>query len=146
MVDDARLDNELAAWTDRLLEGNDTQTPADLADLASVVRQLHQVIAPDARPDPAFRDRLTQRLHREWNLRHQRHSRVWPNRRVMQIAALAAGVTVVLLVIVLVLAQNSDDGEAIQGTALGSVAGAIVVLVVIAGSIGLLLAWYQRRH
>jgi hypothetical protein len=66
MTDETRLDNELAAFTDRLLAGEDAQATPEIAELAQVVRQFHRLVAPDSGPDSAFRDRLAQQLNREW--------------------------------------------------------------------------------
>ena len=144
MGDDIRLDDELAAFTDRLLAGEDAPAPPDLEDLAQVVRQLQQVIAPHERPAPGFRERLTQRLTREWPLQHHRRLRPWRASRRVQLTALAASVAVALLVVAL-LAANTD-GSDVKGTASGSVAGPVAVVVVIALGVGLWLIWrYQRR-
>jgi hypothetical protein len=66
MNDETRLDDELAAFTDKLLAGGDVHAAPEIEDLAAVVRQVHELIVPDSRPDPAFRERLTQQLEREW--------------------------------------------------------------------------------
>lgn len=66
MNNETRLDDELAAFTDKLLAGEDVHAVPEIEDLAAVVRQVHELVAPDSPPDPAFRKRLTQQLEREW--------------------------------------------------------------------------------
>ena len=85
MHDDTRLDDELAAFTDGLLGGEGEPTSPGLEELALVVRQLNAVIAPGTRPDPAFRDHLTQRLNREWTFQHQRRTRFRHSTRLVQL-------------------------------------------------------------
>jgi hypothetical protein len=141
MHDNARLDDELAAFTDGLLAGEDVPAPTGLEELAQVVRQLNALIAPAERPSPAFREHLTQRLNREWTLQHQRRTRFRFSRRLVQVAA----VVVVILGALVVLALNSEN-ESVQGTALGSASG-IVVIVVVLLAIGVAIFWfYQHRN
>jgi NADH:ubiquinone oxidoreductase subunit K len=143
MHDNARLDDELAALTDRILSGEDVQTQPELDDLALVVRQLHEMIKPDARPDPAFRDRLTWRLDREWTLQHQRQARSWRSNRLVQLVALAAVVALLLFVLVLLSANGND--KPVQGTALGSITESVVIIAALVG-LGLLVIWYRQRR
>lgn len=142
MHDHTELDNDLAAFTDRLLAGEDVQAPPELEELAHVVRQLHAVIAPESRPDPAFRERLTQRVNREWSIQHKRPPSAWRSRRLVQLTALAAVVALTLLALLLL---SEGDEEPVQGTALGSVTGVVVVAAVLIG-LGLLIVWYRQRH
>jgi hypothetical protein len=142
MHDHTGLDDELAAFTDQLLAGEDVQAPPELEELAGVVRQLHAMIAPESRPDPAFRERLTQRVHREWSIQHKRQPRAWHSRRLVQLTALAAVVALTLLALLLL---SDGDEEPVQGTALGSVTGVIVVAAVLVG-LGVLIVWYRQRR
>jgi lipopolysaccharide export LptBFGC system permease protein LptF len=140
MHDNARLDDELAAFTDGLLAGEDVPAPTGLEELAQVVRQLNALIAPAERPSPAFREHLTQRLNREWTLQHQRRTRFRFSRRLVQVAA----VVVVILGALVVLALNSEN-ESVQGTALGSASG-IVVIVVVLLAIGVAIFWFHQHR
>jgi hypothetical protein len=143
MHNNASLDDQLAALTDGILNGEDVHTPPELDDLAFVVRRLHEIIMPDARPDPAFRDRLTRRLNREWTLQHQRQGRSWRSNRLVQLTALAAVVTVMLFALAL-LSANGED-KPVQGTALGTITEAAVIIVVLV-ALGLLVIWYRQRR
>jgi hypothetical protein len=143
MHDDARLDDELAAFTDGILAGEDASVPPELDDLASVVRRLHDTVVLGAQPEPAFRDRLTQRLNREWTLQHQRRKHPWRSSRPVQLMALAAVVAVILFALAL-LSANSDE-KPVQGTALGTITGAVVIITVLLG-LGLLIIWYRFRR
>jgi hypothetical protein len=142
MHDNPRLDDELAAFTDGLLAGEDAQTPPELDDLAHVVRQLNEIIGSDVHLDPAFRERLTQRLNREWTLQHKRRSH-WHSSHLVQLLALAAVIAVTLGALVLLLAEAND--KPVQGTALGSAPGIAVVIAVLVG-LGVLLIWYYQRR
>ncbi len=141
MVDDERLDEMLSSFTDQLIAGEDAPVSPELENLAHVVRQLHRVVAPDGRVTPTFRTQLRQRLQREWVVQHQRQPRFWQNRWVIQ--SLAAGVAVLILLIVLLTA--SDRGGAEQGTALGSMTWLAGIILAIFG-IGVLIYWFRQRH
>lgn len=143
MNDDVRLDDELAAYTDRVL-GGDPDAPPDAApdDLGPVVQRLYWLVDPDQPPDAAFQQRLAQRLEREWVTTRQRRSRrgaQWAN-RTFQLATLAAALVVVVAA-ALLLSMNGD-GETLQGASSGSLAGiglVVVLLVALAGAV-----WYLR--
>jgi hypothetical protein len=145
MSDNPKLDDELAAYTDRVLGGETAPAPDPIDDLSSVVRQLYDVIAPDSGPDEAFRTRLTQRLNQEWNLKYQRQPRWWHNRRV-QIVAMAASMAVVLSAIALILAQDKDNGDTLQGTAWGSTTETLLAMVAVVVVVGLLFFWLRYRR
>jgi heme A synthase len=141
MHDNARLDDELAAFTDGFLAGEDVPTPVGLEELAQVVRQLNALIAPAEQPSPAFRERLTQRLNREWTLQHQRRTRFRFNHRLVQVAAVVA----VILGVLIVLSLDSEN-KSVQGTALGSTSGIVVIIAVLL-VIGVTIFWfYQHRN
>lgn len=144
MHNNARLDNELAALTDCLLRGEDVQAPPELDDLVLVVRQLNEMIRPGVRPDPAFRDHLTQRLNREWTVQHQRQKLPWHRQRLVQLTALAAAVCGILLVVGLLAGDGNN--ETVQGTALGSITGVVVMTIGVLVGLGLLMLWYYRRQ
>ena len=141
MHDNARLDDELAAFTDGILAGEDVPTPAGLEELAQVVRQLNALIAPAEQPSPAFRERVTQRLNREWTLQYQRRTRFRYSRRLVQMAALVA----VILAALIVLSFDSEN-KSVQGTALGSPSGIAVIIVVLVVIGGAILWFYQHRN
>ncbi len=143
MNDNARLDDELAALTDALLEGRQMETPPEQRDLEAVVRQLHKFIAPHEAPSPAFRARLEQRLNQEWNLAHRQRPERWYRRRGVQLLALAASAALILTVALLALPQNG--GSALQGAAAGPVGwGLLLLLVVLIGVISVII-WYKKR-
>ena len=140
MHDNATLDDELAAFTDSLLAGENIPAPAELEELAQVVRQLSAVIAPAEQPGQAFRERLTQRLNREWTLQHERRTRFRYSRRLVQLAAVMA----VVLGAMIVLLLDSED-KPVQGTALGSTSGVVVIVAVLAVGALAIFWFYQRR-
>lgn len=140
------LDHELAAFTDRLLAGEDAAPPSgELRDLAATVRQIHAVVTPDAAPeaDAALKKRLAGQLRREWERQPRpvgRPVRSWRTNRRVQVAALAASLTVLLVVIAL-LAGSSGDGS-VQGTASEPSTLALGGAVLVGGA---LLAWWWVR-
>ncbi len=144
---DQELDDQLAALTDRLLSGEESAAPEELDDLAQVVRQLHQVIAPDALPSPAYRARLTERVTREWNARQQaRQTRQWRRPRLIQLSVLVALVTVVLVAVALLATGSENRDEGLQGTASGSAAWGMLVGVLIGIGLGFVILWlWQHR-
>jgi hypothetical protein len=147
-VGNNRLDNELATFTDRVLAGEEPQVSDELQNLAQVVQQLHQVIAPDASPDPAFKARLTQRLMREWvaqPARQPRRALPWYRNRMVQLGVLAAGLVVVLLAIVLLSGTPNGSDDAMQGTTWGSLGWTFMFAVLLAG-VGGLWFWFRQRH
>lgn len=146
MSNNAKLDDELAAFTDDLLAGRDTMTVSEeLEPLSRVVRQLHAVIPPNAAPAPAVHTHLTQRLIREWNLLHQRPPRLVRFYQRRGVMALAASLLVVILAVVLISLREGGGNEPLEGTALGSQES--VIFVVIGGLIigGLLAFWFKQR-
>jgi hypothetical protein len=143
--ENGRLDEELAALTDRLLAGQEMEMSTEHHDLEQIVRWLRQVIAPKEQPDPAYRSQLAQRLIREWNLTHQRQPHGWKNRQVIRLAALGAILTLVVVGLVLWSAYNGVDNDTLQGTALGSLEGGILVGAAVIGVV-IVLFWYRRHR
>ena len=141
MHDNATLDDELAAFTDSLLAGENIPAPAELEELAQVVRQLSAVIAPAEQPGPAFRERLTQRLNREWTLQHERRTRFRYSRRLVQLAAVVAVVLGAMIVLLL-----DSENKSVQGTALGSTSGIVIIVAVVAVGVLAILWFYQRQN
>jgi hypothetical protein len=141
--DNRRLDDELAALTDALLVGGEMRASENLSELVPVIDQLRRVIAPDSRPDPAFQAQLTERLVWEWNRLYQRRATGWLHQRWGRVAALAAGLVLVLLVVVLMRGQGGDG--ALQGTASGPLLWPLVIVGVGLFGAVLILIWL-RRH
>ena len=139
MDDPKKLDDELADFTDALIEGRTMNTAADTQGLDKTVRLLNEVIRPDGKPDAAFRARLTQKMNEEWAMAHPRRIR-WYNKPVYRFAALAAGLVIVLLGIL--LTSQSNGGTNVPGTTFGKDAGPLLIIsvVVIAG-----IAFYLWR-
>lgn len=143
MTDDTHMDNQLAIFTDQLLIGQDTaEVAAELRDLTEVVRRIGAVIPPGAAPDPAYRAQLAQRLQMEWNLQYQPKASRWQHRRVWQL--MAAGVAVVVLLMVL-LTQGSGDEGGVQGTALGPLPWVAIIVLGVVG-VGSLILWLRQRQ
>jgi hypothetical protein len=147
MRDDNRLDNELAAFTDQVLAGeNLPDVSPELAGLADVVQRLYDTTGPRLAPSASFEAHLTQRLVMEWNHQHPRQGASWLRQRPVRLAALAAAAAVVLVVVGLIFAQDSGGDDRLLGTSLGSVTwGAVIVLGVVLGIAGL-VAWYRERR
>ncbi len=144
MHEHARRDNELATFTDKLLAGEEPETMNDQEELTVVVRQLYDVIAPHEKPDPAFRERLTQRLELEWHLLHNRPARWWQTPKARRAAALAAGLAMLVAAAMWFSAQSENGKSTLKGTALGPTTGALVVALLVLGVLGL-VALYRRR-
>jgi hypothetical protein len=145
MSDNAKLDEELAAFTDNMLAGREIPVSEEMEPLTQVVRQLHSVIAPDTPASPAFRTHLTQRLIREWNQLHQHPSRHRRFRQWQPVIALAASLIVVMLVVVLLSDLEDNSNEPLQGTALGSGAWGVFIIVGLLITTGLLIYWLKQR-
>lgn len=141
--DNAKMDDELAAFTDNLLAGRNTPVSEEMEALSKVVRQLHTMIAPEDQPSPAFRTHLTQRLTREWNLFHQRQHQIVPFYRRRSVITLAASLLVVLLAVVLL--SQRDSNEPLQGTALGSLRWDVIIVVGALITAGLVALWFNQR-
>ena len=144
MHEHARRDNELATFTDKLLAGEEPGKMTEQEELRVVVRQLYDVIAPHEKPDPAFREQLTQRLEMEWNLLHRQTSRWWEKRGVRRVAALAASLAVLVAAAVWLSAQSEGGDSTLKGTALGPMTGVLVVILVVLGGLGLIML-YRRK-
>lgn len=161
MPEDRRHDDELAAYTDQLLAGENPEVPPEIEDLAPVVRSLRDVIQPDAKPSPTFRAQLDQQLDREWeqiqlerqdaNRLGQRPTRPrarqpvikrWRQRRMARLVSLAAAVAVILVGALLVIDQESSSQA---GSATGPLSWPVVVGVVSVVLVGLLLFWLSQR-
>ena len=145
MHEHARRDDELATFTNQLLAGEEPETMSELDDLAGVVRQLHDAIAPHKKPTPNFRAQLTQRLEMEWGLQYRKPARWWHTRRAQQMVALAASFLVLVAAAIWLSWQHEDGGSALKGTALGPSTGALVMLVVVLGGLGLVMLYRHRR-
>jgi hypothetical protein len=168
MNDETRLDNELAAFTDRLLAGEDAQAAPEIDALAQVVRQFHHVMDPASKPGPAFRERLAERLDQEWAAMQQDHPAI-PMResaresliarrsepksrpifaglrrnRTVRLAAMAATVAVALFVAILIAADPGNTSE--TGTASGEFGWPVIIGIVVVGLLGLLVFWLGQR-
>jgi len=132
------FDDELVRWTDQLLAGNAAARPEGLDELAEVVRQLKQTIAPENPPSPAFRANLQNVLLREWSHRPKEKYRafVWSHNRTLNLTLLAACLAGALLIVALLIEQAENGEKAAQGTSVGSlpwVFGASAVVVVVVG-------------
>ncbi len=132
------FDDELVRWTDQLLAGDAAEAPEGLEDLANVVRQLKQTIAPESSPTPTFRANLQNVLLREWSRRPQqkRLRFVWSQNRVLNLSLVAACLAAALLVVVLLIERAENGEKTVQGTSAGSLPwffGAAVAVIVVVG-------------
>lgn len=166
MNDDVKRDNELAAFTDKLLAGESVPAATEIEALAQTVEQLYRVIDPHTGPDPGFRARLAQRLDREWTQQErpqaQKESaneitklagRRWRGdvmsglrrNRGMRLATMAAGVAAVLLVVFFVT-KSQIDSETMPGTTDGSLGWPIIGIAAV-GILGVLVVfWLNQRR
>ena len=119
MDNQTQLDNQLADLTDALLERGDFEPDEDVADLAQIVQQLHNLIEPEAKPPPIFRARLTETLTDEW---HRQHRQKKTGGRLVQFRKLrvnrfVAAAAVIGLVLMVALLLNQTDSGPQTGTA-----------------------------
>jgi hypothetical protein len=144
MHDHTPLDNELAAFTDQVMQGSDITANPAMDELAAVVRQLHTVIAPDDPASDAFRERLRTRLSMEWDLQHPQPVQWWRSQRAQWVAAAAASIALVLAAALVISSQVGSDSDSYSGTAaFGSLVGVFVVSVIVI-SISALVFLYRR--
>jgi hypothetical protein len=150
--DERRRDEELAAFTDTLLEGEPEADAYARPPLASTVERLARAI--DSQPVPAHLRRRVRRqiatewpeLHRPWGGRLHR----WlgsPGQPRLRWAWVATGALVVLALAAALLLPA--DGLEITGTAPGQMDAAVLILVVgiiAALALGLLVAWLLSRR
>lgn len=143
------LDNELAAFTDRVLRGEEVTGEENLGDLGPVVKRLHRSLKVERRPDEgAVRSRIRQTLSQEWERQQPspgRRAVPWRFSRPMRLVAAAALLLVVMVGIVLV-AGESEEGGGLQGTATGSGSDLLpVALVALCVAIAAFWFWGRRR-
>jgi hypothetical protein len=175
MNDETRLDDELAAFTDKLLAGEDVHAAPEIEDLAAVVRQVHDLVAPDSRPDPAVRERLARQLRREWTQQeaarpestHHAHSPPGPTRASHGTGRFAppsaprlrsaisglrrnriaqlAALAAIVTVVLLVALLLAADSSAISGEE-GTVSGVFSWPVIVGiVVVGLIILWLGKR-
>ena len=136
-----RQDQELAAFTDALLEGQlDRLEKSDRPPLANTVETLGRVLSPQP-PPASLRRSLKRQIATEWTRQRpslfQRLTQPFgPSARRWAWAPVAALVLVAIAVALLVPA----GGTKVTGTATGDVGTVVpVILAVLAG--GLVIAW-----
>jgi hypothetical protein len=142
MAENRRLDDELADMTDAIIANRDVKPSEELADLAEVVRGLHDLIESNATPPTAFETRMKQRLDLEWEQRQRRAVRTRVNPAVRLVALAAA--LVVVMVVVIFLTNNPTDGG-LSGFADGSTEFLIAFTAVAAVVGAAILVWRNRR-
>lgn len=142
MDENRRLDDELAKLTDAVIESREAKTSEDMAELSDMVRGLRDLIEPDDQPSASFEARMRQRLDLEWEQRQRRMLRPRVSNTV-RVASLAAALVVVLVVVISLAGAPANGG--LQGTALGSPEG-IIVIAALAAVVGIaVLIWRGRR-
>jgi len=145
MHEHARRDNELATFTNQLLAGEEPETMKEIGDLATVVRQIQGVIAPEEKTSPQFRAQLGQRLEVEWRLQYRQPARWWGSRRARRVMALAASLLMLVAAAMWFSWQHEEGGSSLKGTAFGPTAGALVVFGVALGGLGLIAFFLRKR-
>jgi hypothetical protein len=150
--DERRRDEELAAFTDALLEGEPEAEACARPPLVGTVERLARALGP--RPVPSrLRRRLRQQIAADWpQLRRPLGQRLrrWLGslgQPRLRWAYAVAGVLVVVAVAAALLLPA--DGLEITGTTLGQMDATtllIVVGLVSALALGLLIAWFLSRR
>lgn len=142
-----KLDDELAALTDALLEGEPVPDEVDVGELEEIVRGLKDLTAPDQPADPAFRKRLETRIDQEWDRIYPQHRsvRFFQRPDVRRFGLVAA--VLVVLVGILVILGGDDTASGLQATAEGQISAAVLVTgaMIAAVVVGAVL-WYMRRR
>jgi hypothetical protein len=142
-VDDKKLIDELAQYTDELFAGQAMQTSVENQELAHLVRQLHALIATDDEPSPEFKTRLQNRVLQEWrrtDLATQTQHII--RRRLYRWGAIVAGIVVVIGVgLVLGSTQDKVQGTASRGIPLEVVGIGIAVAI----GVVIFVLWQKRR-
>lgn len=162
---DDNIDDDLAAYTDRLLSGEgsgevEVLAPDDeLRGLQETVERLWKVLGPE-QPDEAMAERIHDSLTAEWRaagLEDQVATplgRRWPwLSRALDGLALGkpqmgyalAGVAAVVLLLGLALCLTPSADEALPGAALSETNFALFALVV-GGVLGGIAWWFVRRR
>ena len=137
--EDQRQDEELAAFTDALLEGR-LEQGGDRPPLAETVERLKHVLSPQA-PPANLRRRVRQQIATEWSQR-----RPSPLHRLSQLFGRPVRrwawvpVAALILVALTVALLMPPSGTEVVGTATGVVGIVVpVTLTVLAGA--LVIAW-----
>ncbi len=144
--DRSQLDDDLAALTDALFEGQTIPPTADtdLQSLGRIAQKLYQGIAAEE-DNAAIRARLRCRLEREWQQTHRRKV-WWPRQRAMRLVAMAAALVFVMVAVLLALDAN-NNGQAMQGTATGSLdMGGVLALALLLIVGVIVVVWALRRR
>lgn len=119
MNDKKHLEEQLADMTDTILDGKHLGSfqVEELQDEIRVVKLLKETIDPTEEVSPAFRQRMTQNVLKEWDKKQTRHNKI---RRlpfgigVSQLLSAAAALAIV--VTVLLFSSESLTGTSVENT------------------------------
>ncbi|MGD1995179.1 MAG: hypothetical protein PVH62_00245 [Anaerolineae bacterium] len=139
--EERRKDEELAAFTDALLEGRAESEGSERPPLADVVELLAQTLSPQPTPEE-LRRKLRRRIAAEWRRLHApARQRLtwplgWPTKRWVGAAA-----TALILVAIAAALLVPESGANITGAVVGK-AGAIVLALALV----LIALWLLSRR
>jgi len=145
--EERRIDEELAAFTDGLLERRAGVEGGGLPALASAVGVLSRTLSPQPPPD-ALRRRLKQRVAVEWRRQHPSLARQLLSafaRPVRQRAWVAAAMALVLVVAVAALLLPGSTPE-ITATAVGEGKVAVFAIATLLAAGALVALWIASRR
>jgi hypothetical protein len=139
-------DNELATFTDDLLERDAELTSCERPPLASTVETLARVLEPETPPE-ALRRRIRRSVAKEW---HERQPSLWErfarrfsyrtHRRALVAAVAALTVLAIASILILPSVPDTAVGTAAAGAKWFSlVAGALLLL-------HLIVSWLRSRR
>jgi len=141
--EEQRKDQELASFTDALLNGGAVDV-GERPPLADTVEMLARVLHPQ-RPPESLRHRLRQRIAAEWERKEPRpRGRLLPTFRLSAGRRIWAGIAALALLAVLALLTTPYTGEAV-GTATGG-SWSIALIAAVALLVGLLIGWAISRR
>lgn len=138
------FDEQLAEYTDALLNSKSPSIPVSLEEEAHIVRLLNRIIAPDESISPSFQGNLSSQLEAEFARRRPpKRSKRPPFRLTYRLAAAAAFVLVVAAIVLVTFGNNSNE---LFGLADGSI-GVIFALfgVTLAGVLIFWITCTNRR-
>lgn len=120
-----RLDDELAAMTDRYL--NERASSVSTDDLRDYDPLLHGLAAllVNEQPSSVFKKRLDQRIDQEWSRRVAR-----PRERQMRfspIMRMVAAVAIVVVVVGVLAVMSPPDSAAQVGTVVGDIGAGVAI-------------------
>lgn len=144
-MEERRKDNELATFTDALLEDRAGCTEGERPPMAEVVELLARTM-PTEPPPEDLRRRLRRRIRAAWKREHS--GRLWQlpslfgTRKNRWAWATAGALILVAIAAALIVPEEATQ---ITGTVAGE-AGAIALAITLGLAVALIVAWLVSRH